>query len=287
MIATFDLGGTDIKYGVIDDQEKLIYQDIMPSTAKSGGKKLLDSVIDLVAHLQTLYAIDGIAISSAGVINPETGMVLSATDAIPNYTGINVIDYIEGKTKLNTSVINDVKAAALSEAKYIDEKSVLMLTIGTGIGGAILYDHNIYHGHHYSAGEWGHMYIAGKAFEKLASMSALLKEAKDKKLDVNTGEDLFKLFDQDHLIAVSVVQKFYHYLSMGIANLVYSFNPEVIIIGGGVSNRGQKMIEELKQALHSHLPKFYINSVNIICAKNLNHAGMLGAYIHYKNMKGL
>jgi predicted NBD/HSP70 family sugar kinase len=287
MIATFDLGGTDIKYGIIDSNERLINQKTIPSTANQGGEKLLDTVIDLIHELNSLYKITGVAISSAGVINPNNGQVLSSTETIPRYAGINVIDYIESKTHLKTTVINDVKAAALSEARFIDKKSILMLTIGTGIGGAILYDNQLYHGHHYSAGEWGHMYIAGKHFEKLASMSALLNEAKEKHIDVSTGADLFKLYDQDHLIARSVVQNFYHYLSMGIANLVYSFNPEVIIIGGGVSNRGQKMIEELKQALYSHLPKFYIDSVDIVLAKNLNNAGMIGAYIHHKNKNSL
>lgn len=282
MIATFDLGGTDLKFGIMNREGSLVFNDKVPSKASEGGTMLLDQVIELTDHLKSLYTLDGIAISSAGVIQPNTGVVLSATETIPNYVGLNINNYISEKTGLHTTSINDVRAAALSETRFIPEKNVLMMTIGTGIGGAIVYDHQIYHGHFYSAGEWGHMYIAGKPFEKLASMSAIINEAKSKGIDVDNGEQLFKLYDQDHMVVVSIIKKFYHYLSMGIANLVYTINPELIIIGGGISNRGQKFIDELNQALHAHLPKFYVNSVKIICAKNLNHSGMIGAYIHHK-----
>ena len=282
MIATFDLGGTDIKYGIINTEDQLIFHDSKPSKAIDGGIALLDQVCQLVDYLNSLYTIEGVAISSAGVIHPATGVVLSATDTIPNFTGLNINQYIEEKTGLKTTSINDVRAAALSETRHIEEKNVLMMTIGTGIGGAIIYEHQVFHGHFYSAGEWGHMYIAVKPFEKIASMSAIIQEAQSKGVQVNNGIELFKLYDQDHMVVVSIIKKFYHYLSMGIANLVYTINPELIIIGGGISNRGQKFIDELNQALHAHLPKFYVNSVKIICAKNLNHSGMIGAYLHYK-----
>lgn len=287
MIITFDIGGTAIKYGLIDDDLNFIVKDQMKTNANFGGLSIIRLVISKIKHYQKEYDLKGVAISSAGVIDHINGTVMSATLAIPDYAGIEIKKMIEAETGLFTTVENDVNCVALQEASLLpdDIQDMLVMTIGTGIGGAIIINREIYHGHSQSAGEWGHMYIGGKAYEKQASITGMLNDAKDRGLDVSSGFEVFKLYDQGDYLAVSVVQRFYHFLSLGIANLIFTFNPQVLVVGGGISNRQDKFIEELNQVLNLHLPDYYLNSFTIRLATNLNDAGMLGAVIHHQNMK--
>ncbi len=288
MILSFDIGGTFIKYGVIDDHMSFLKKSMIETQAHLGGHHIISQIIRLSNQLKQAYPpIDGIAISSAGVIEPFQGIVLSATDAIPDYIGINIKQMVEQGTQLMTTVENDVNCAALAESRLADcpTDELIALTVGTGIGGAIIHSGHLVRGHAFSAGEWGKMYITGKHFEKLASINALIQDAKDHDLMVSDGESLFKMYDQGNIIAHAVVHRFYHFLSLGIANLIFTLNPKVIVIGGGISNRKEKFIEEITQTLRLHLPSYYIDHVEIRLPKYFNDAGMLGAYLHHKDTK--
>jgi predicted NBD/HSP70 family sugar kinase len=287
MILSFDIGGTFIKYGIIDDDHSFHMKSMVETQAHLGGQHIIEQIIQISNTLKQSYTLDGIAISSAGVIEPFLGIVLSATDAIPNYVGINIKQMVEHGTHVMTTVENDVNCAALAESRLavepIDE--LIALTIGTGIGGAIIYQGQLIRGHAFSAGEWGKMYITGKHFEKLASINALIQDAIDHDLMVHDGESLFRMYDQGNIIAHAVVHRFYHFLSLGIANLIFTLNPKVIVIGGGISNRKDKFIEEISQILRLHLPSYYVDHVEIRLPKYFNDAGMLGAYLHHMDIK--
>lgn len=287
MILTIDVGGTFIKYGILNDDINFVTKSMIETQAHLGGNHIVDEIIAITEAYKKQYDLKGIAISSAGVIDSQRGIVLSATDAIPNYIGIHIKQLVESHTGLMTTIENDVNCAALAESRLGDEPidDFITLTIGTGIGGAIVYHGQLIRGHSYSAGEWGKMYITGKHYEKLASISALIQDAKDHDLIVEDGESLFKLYDQGNIIAHAVIHRFYHFLSLGIANLIFTLNPKVIIIGGGISNRKEKFIEEITQILRLHLPPYYIDHVEIRLPKFLNDAGMLGAYIHHMDIK--
>lgn len=256
----------------------------MPSRGSIGGKYILDDIIAVAKPLIEQYKTLGVAVSSAGVVNSNTGLVLSATNSIIDFIGLNIVSYLENALKLPVSVMNDVKSMALCEA-YIGAgkgvKSMLALTIGTGIGGAIVIEGKLLEGNGYSAGEFGLMQIESQTFEHIASTSALIRMAKAVfKDNVTNGIDVFNLYDQKNIEAIKIVNQFYENLSIGLVNLIYAFNPELVVIGGGIASR-ESFVEELNQRvfprLNAHLQKY----TQIKAAHYKNDAGMIGAFYHF------
>lgn len=157
-----------------------------------------------------------------------------------------------------------------------------VLTLGTGIGGAIVINKKLYRGHSFSAGEWGNMLIEGKPFEEVASISGLIYLVRKYKGSGNwNGEIIFELYDQKDKEVIHAVQIFFKHLAIGISNLAYIFNPQAIIIGGGITDRGNRFLEEVKAEVRKYLnPEIYSNC-EIKLAQNRNHAGMIGSIYHF------
>lgn len=283
---TFDIGGTDVKYGIIDNNFNFIFKDTFPSKGNVDGNLILDDIVNISNELRNIHKIEGISVSSAGVINSNTGEVLSATNSIRNYTGINVINYLEEKLNLPITILNDVNSMALCEATIGSGKSfrrISALTIGTGIGGSIVLDKEIYEGVSYSAGEFGLMIINGAPYEENASLSSLVKYAK-LKVDPNikNGIDVFNAYDKGYYQAKMIVNNFYDTLAVGIVNIIYVTNPDVVILGGGITNRIQ-FLEELMPYIQKYLRQWEMKNTLIKIAKFKNDAGMIGALIHHLN----
>jgi predicted NBD/HSP70 family sugar kinase len=285
MIAAFDIGGTQIKFALIDQSGNLFSRNMLPTYAELGGLAIINQIINLIQQFQKDYTISGIAISSAGVIDPYKGVVLSATDTLKMYAGTPIKSLIESTTNIFTTVENDVNCAALAESKFSNPplKDFIEMTIGTGIGGAIVINGNVFHGSSFSAGEWGRLIIDGIPYEKQASVSSLIESAKQKGLNVNEGLDIFNMYDEKDILATEVVNHFYERLSAGIVNLVYALNPKTIVIGGGISHRGERFINELRNALGKQLDPFFMQSLDLRLATMRNDSGIIGAYLHHLN----
>lgn len=282
---TFDIGGTDLKYGIIDENFNIIYKNKTATEAKNGGKFILNKIITLSKELQKEHQVEGIALSTAGVVNSDTGEVLDATNAIPDYIGINIINYLKEHLNMNVSVENDVNCMGLCEGSLgasKGQKQAIALTVGTGIGGCILFDGKIYPGASYSAGEWGMMTIQGDIYEEVASTRALVKSFKEVfGEEIHSGLDVFRLYDQKNETAVSLVNQFYNKLSIGIANLIYALNPNMVVIGGGITAR-ESFIEELIPHIQGRLTEPLKKVTKIVAASYKNDAGMVGAFINFK-----
>lgn len=283
----FDIGGTAIKYGVVDDSGQIHLHDAMDTEAYLGGPSIIQKVIqkgkELLQHRKNIV---GIAISSAGQIDVAKGKVIGAGETIPHYKGIEIKQLIEEALNLPVEVQNDVNSAALCE-QWLgghDTENFLTLTIGTGVGGAIILQNELYTGHTYSAGEWGYMNIEGEPFEKVASVTGLIdmmtEEVGDHHLN---GEMIFAKYEQGHPAAQKAVKRFYKHLGIGISNLLYIFNPEKVVIGGGISKRGNKFLQEVQEAVKEHTAENIYNNSEIVLAKHANHSGMLGAVYHFMN----
>jgi predicted NBD/HSP70 family sugar kinase len=129
------------------------------------------------------------------------------------------------------------------------------------------------------------MLVDGTRWEKMASMTALLKSAKLRGLDVKDGKEVFDLYDAGDPVAHLVISEFYHNLGKGIANLVYIFNPEAIIIGGGISAR-ENFGKEINAYADYYLVEGFQDTLDIIPAVYKNDGGMLGAYCNFVNRYG-
>ena len=279
----FDIGGTKIKYSIIDKNYNIIKKNQIDTNAKLGGVHVINKVIDIINDYKNKFELNGVAISTAGVVDPTTGIILYANDVMPEYTGLNLPKMIYEKTNLFASVENDVNCFALSHLLSIDT-DYLMVAVGTGIGGSIVINKQIYHGITKSGGEFGNMIIdKGKRFEDLASITALVRYANELGLNVHNGLDVFNLYDQKDEKATKAVNYFYKYLALGLLNLSYIFNIPKIILGGGITNR-PTFLTELMEKIKLYENKPY-NNTEIIVSKNTNDGGMLGALVHHLNIR--
>jgi predicted NBD/HSP70 family sugar kinase len=277
---SFDIGGTYTKYAIINDEYKILEKDAYLTNASLGKNHIIKNIINTIN--KTKYPLQGVAISSPGVIDYQNGIVLYANERMPDYIGLDFSKEIYKYTKLNCSVENDVNCFALSETLK-NKDPFIMITIGSGIGGAIVINNQIYHGITNSAGEFGQMLINESKWEDLASMKSLVEKAKKLNININNGEELFDLYDKNKEKVIKIIDDFYYYLAIGICNLAYIFNPSKIIIGGGITKR-VTFINELNEKINNIKDTNYFSNTSVEVSENMNDGGLIGALVHYKNI---
>ncbi|SDJ06664.1 ROK family protein [Natribacillus halophilus] len=289
IFGAFDVGGTSIKYGILDEQGKILHQSQTVTNASAGGKKVIDQVKDIARNLQADYALDGVAVSTAGQVNNLEGTIVHATESIPDYTGLNVKKELEEALRLPVAVENDVNAAALGEYWWgaaRETNHFLCMTLGTGIGGAIVMNGKVYTGASFSAGEFGHMtlYPGGKdcpcgdkgCYEMYASSKSL-----ERRVEEYFGEDslrdLFAKAKNENGVAEYVVDQWVSDVALGMKSLVHIFNPPLIVIGGGVSEQGDYLLDKLKRSVNAQIMPSFQRPLQLKMTQNGNDANLQGA----------
>ncbi|MGN1420229.1 MAG: ROK family protein [Eubacterium sp.] len=283
-ILAFDIGGTNIKYALCNERFILSDKHTIPTEAEKGGQALIKKIISIIEEYDGL---DRVAVSTAGQVDSTTGIVVYSTDNIPYYTGMMVKKIIENKTGIPTFVENDVNAFALGEAKFgagKDFSDFLCLTYGTGIGGALYLNNKLYKGLGSSAGEFGHMitHAGGKqctcggegCYECYASTKALV-EAVNKANSTNLNA--FQIFEKDNFSKPeirSVIDKWIDEMIIGLINIIYVFNPPLIILGGGIMNEDY-VIDLIDRKIYNLLTENF-KDVNIVRSKLGSDSALLG-----------
>ncbi|GGP24483.1 ROK family protein [Silvimonas amylolytica] len=280
-ILAFDIGGTQIKYGLVWPDGRVSHVQTVPTPAAQGGPFVLDHVCALAAPLVREATPIGIAFSTLGLVAPETGTILGAAEAIPDYPGCSPKIVLERAFGLRVTVENDVNCVALAEGWTGAGQGCahfIALTVGTGIGGGIVINNSLYRGARAAAGEWGYMRIDGKVWERHASTAALIRaiEAATGEGDWR-GERIMATYDAGDAVVCAVIAQWRHLLATGIANLIYAFNPQRVIVGGGISARGARFRQELSQSIDDVLEEDFRGTTEICLASAGNHAGMIGA----------
>ena len=283
-ILALDIGGTDIKYGIINESFDILEAHKTPTNAHLGGAHIIDTIIDISKNYTN---IDKIAISTAGQVDSHSGVIVYATDTIPNYTGTRLKEAVEKETGILTVVENDVNSAAYGEAHFGAGKgydSFICLTYGTGIGGAIFLNGDVFKGSGFSAGEMGHIitHAGGKActcggngcYEQYASTSALLRAVNEIYPTPLNSFEIFSKMNSDEKIK-SAVDSWIDEIITGLISIIYTFNPPLIILGGGIMNE-EYIINSINAKLPSRLMESFRN-VKIKRATLGNKASMLGA----------
>ncbi|HDR8177567.1 TPA: ROK family protein [Bacillus cereus] len=277
-------GGTQIKYGIISEAGRVLKRKTVATEIHLGGEQIIQKLILLSKKLMNEHTIAGIGISTAGIVDINKGIVTGGADHIPGYSTIPIIDRLQEILKVPVSIDNDVNCAAFGEkwnGSVREKENFIMLTIGTGVGGAIFIDGELYRGHSFSAGEWGNMLIEGKTFEEVASISGLIRLVRKYKGKGEwNGRTIFELYDKGDREVAQAVGIFFKHLAIGISNLAYIFNPETIIIGGGITDRGNEFLKEVKEEVSKYLNQEIYNNCEIELAQNGNCAGMIGAIYH-------
>lgn len=304
-----DLGGTNIAVGLVDSDYNLVLKKSRPTNAYRTAEEIAADMSALCIEVCeaaniSIKDIEKIGIASPGVVDPKTGVAVHA-DTLP-FNRFPLADHIRRGTGVqNIGLENDANCAALGEAVAGAAKgksSGIMITLGTGVGGGVIIDGKIYAGFNHAGAELGHMVIekggvrcsCGRegCWESYSSATALIRMTKEKieecrasgrdtimfnaeKVSGRTACDAMRKGD---VPAREVYEKYISYLATGITNMLNIFQPEVLYLGGGVSNEGQSLIDDLKPLVYKEvyggreiaLPELKIAQLG-------NDAGIIGA----------
>lgn len=284
---SIDIGGTSIKHGILDKNIKFITSGEIATEAQKGGKNILEKVINIVSEYKKKYTLSGICISTAGMVDCEKGEIIHASDLIPNYTGTQIKKTLEDIFSIPCEVENDVNCAGLAEYFSGSAKGSsisLCLTIGTGIGGSIIINDKVFHGFSGSACEVGYMNMFKGKFEDLGATSILVKKvAKLKNCSENhiDGKLIFEMAKNNDEDCIKAIDEMVDILGMGIANICYVINPEVVVLGGGIMAQKDYLYDKIRLSLDKYLIPTISSKTKLEFAKNQNKAGMLGAYYNF------
>jgi len=283
-IIGIDIGGTTIKADLYDDFGTSLNQFKEIETIIDydlGTNQILNQVCDLIGEYILNYSIDGVGISTAGVVNANTGEIIYAGYTIPGYIGVNFTSEIEKRFGLSTFVENDVNCAALGElwkGQAKDKKNVVMVTIGTGIGGSIIVNGQIVNGFNYTAGEVGYIPVGNSDWQSKASTTALIHLYQKKSLKTNqTGRTFFTDLSSGDKIAKETFEIFVENLTKGLLAISYLLNPEILILGGGILAKKDILLPEIQSSLAKNAMDNRFLPKNVVAATLGNEAGRIGA----------
>ena len=303
-----DIGGMSLKAGLVNKEGKILYKDIIKTDVNKGDKFFLECLHTLITNLikyakNNSLEVNGIGLGVPGIVNND----LKTMEYAPNLKieNLSLKDALKD-FDLPFSLSNDANCAALAEQKFgiaKGYKNVILLTLGTGVGGGIVIDNNLFEGTSGQGAELGHMVIrlngrkcgCGRkgCFEAYASASALLRLTKEEmkknphslmweyadfNLNNVNGLTSFECAKKGDLSANNVVNKYVYYLGEGILNFCNIFRPEVVVLGGGVSNQKEFLISKVKKYLEeNHYGFKKTRIVDVLIASLGNDAGIIGA----------
>ncbi|MBW7477189.1 ROK family protein [Paenibacillus oenotherae] len=285
-IVAADIGGTNTKIGICDEQGHIGQFKEYATESHKGGPHVVSRLLEQLAMYDDDF--DAIAISTAGQVDAEAGRIVYANENIPSYTGMQLKETIEARFQKPVKVENDVNAAALGEAAFGAARSFrdfLCLTFGTGIGGAIVINRQIYRGANGVAAEFGHIFtrpLAGMSggarssrYESHASTTALIRMAREADPECVDGKVFFDKIGKGNVELQQILHDWAAEVSLGLASLIHVFNPAAIIVGGGVMEQERlvRLVAEETKAIV--MPSFA--DVSIVKASLGNKAGLLGA----------
>jgi len=305
-----DLGGTFIKGGIVDDLGNILLTKKVATEAEGGQDKVVSNIASLCKSLADEMGLDfsdfvGIGMGVPGTVNSVNGEVLYSNNL--GWHNLKISDKLTKLTGLPVKIANDANVAALGEAVFgcgKEYKDMVMLTLGTGVGGGLVLGGRLYEGNFGAGAELGHSVVIADGepctcgrrgcLEAYASATALIRDTKramqnDKNskmwqigsLDNVDGATAFKYKDVDKT-AKAVVDNYIKMLACGITNYANVFRPEAVILGGGICNEGERLTKPLQQILDNDIfGKDKGPSVKILTATLGNTAGLLGAVALY------
>lgn len=294
-----DVGGTQIKYALVNRSGAIEYESIKAVNASGEHPQVTDSLKQIVADLQNRAAAANGSVVGVGIGVPsivDQGVVLFANN-LPELNDVNLESLINNFSQLPVYVANDADLMGLGEVRYgtsEDISDAVFLTVGTGIGGALILNKQLYGGYKHRGGELGHIIIdhlgvpcscgARGCLEAYASVTALTNQYRDlliaakKPLPaVVDGQYVFNRYLASEKEAVAALQQHVGYLAAGIVSLIHVFAPQRVIIGGGISEAGDAYIDPIRQRVYASAMKESSCFTRIVAASRGNKAGFLGA----------
>lgn len=310
-----DLGGTKITAASSDLKGNIIYKYTVPTKSNEGEKSVLDRIIFLTDYVikksqLLLKDILCITIGSPGPLDVKKGIILN-TPNLP-FKNFNIVDPISRKFMIPVILDNDGNVAAIGEYRFgagYGTKNMIFITISTGIGAGAILNGRIYRGNTGNALEIGHMTLDKNGprcncgnygcAEALCSGTAIAKKAKKaienkettslSKYEIITAKDVFKEAELGDVVSKRIIDNALNYLGIFISNILNCFDPEVVVLGGGVCNAGSIIFDRVNKIAYKRSFRAIYNNSKIVPAKCGTDAGVMGAVamgIYYsKNQK--
>jgi glucokinase len=306
-----DLGGTNLKSGVISNRGAVVDRDLRPLGRKKDRRGVWEVIHAAIAELLNRADSKGqrvahIGIGSPGTVNYESGKVEGFSPNLPFWAGVNLKQEVRRLLpRYRVYADNDANVMALAEHRFgagVGFDDLLCITLGTGVGGGLILDGKVHRGGRYFAGEFGHMPIeyrgrrcacgARGCVEAYASVPALLRETRSllrgrgrsllrnwlrddsKKLNSELVMEAFKRGDR---LAAEAVDRLVQALAAGIVGVVNLLDLEAIVVGGGLADSGETFIREIRSAVRERGMDSNIRRLKIRRAKLGNRAGFIGA----------
>jgi glucokinase len=308
-IIGIDLGGTKIGTGVVNVHGEVLVSDYQPTEAIQGQDAVIKRMIDAAHRVMaeggvTVKDITGIGIGSPGPLDIPKGMLIDPPN-LPTWRNVPLRQILQDRLGAPTYLENDANAAAIGEYLYgagQGTRNMIYVTVSTGIGGGLILNGKIYHGVNGSAGEIGHMTIMPRGphcgcgnrgcLEALASGTAIAREGqelvnrcvltliaeivKDAPYSVS-ARDVVEAMGRGDAYATEIVRQAMYYLGVGMANLVNLFSPEMIVIGGGLSNLGSDLLDPVRRGIRLRAFPSAAEHVTVRSAKLGAEVGIVGA----------
>ncbi len=307
-----DIGGTAVKIGLVEDNGTVLCQETYPDNFDQYKTQVLDTVVRstelfLDEHKISTKDLMGIGISATGLIDEKSGVVIGAGDHIPNWNGSCIKERMTQRFQIPVTVINDANCAALGEffiGAAKDVANVIVVTVGTGIGGGIIVNSQLLMGAQGLSGEIGNIVIHCDTkngeqrfgyYEKYAATTALvgmvtegiqtgfIKGMDDMKVN---GKTIFEELGKKNAELEEVVDQWMDYVAAGLIGLVHIFNPDLILIGGGVSAQKELFVDRVKEKVLAEVFPAYRDKLRIEPAALGNNAGMVGAVYYCMEQMG-
>jgi len=303
-----DLGGTNIAAGIVDESGRVLAKDSVPTQAGREAREIVADMAGLVNKLisgsgYSLDDIESVGVGAPGAIDRESGKVVFANNLF--WHNVPLRDMLQETVNKPYYIENDANAAAVAELMIGQGRGysdLLLLTLGTGIGGGIIINKRIIAGSHFVGAEVGHFIIQADGilctcgnrgcFERYASATALaaagkeaLKSHPHSYIALSSGGDernvtakmVIDGAKQGDAAACAIFDHFIKYLALGIVSFINIFDPEVIILGGGVSNAGDFLLDAVRKKVYEYVVYKELSYAKVELSALGNDAGIIGA----------
>lgn len=301
-----DLGGTNIASGMVNQEGEILSTAVIPTEAHKGREYVINNMkkeIHKLIEKAPDSRIDGIGLGIPGLMDIKKGISIFAGNL--GWYDVPVMEEFRKEFDVPICMDNDVRVATLGEKYFgagVGVDNLICITLGTGVGSGLILDGRIYRGYSYSAGEFGHISVVKDGLycncgnrgclEMYASAPGIVRRTKkhiseghytiitamvDGDLSRITTKTISAAWEKGDNLARMIIDETAELLAIGIATYVHLINPELIIIGGGVSLLGDKLFIPLQEYFNKHSVKVLRNKVSIVPAKLKDEAGIIGA----------
>jgi len=315
-IVAVDLGGTKILAAVVTHDSRVVAREYQP-TPDAGEPGIVAAILSAIDRLLARNSLqisqfEALSLAAAGAVDMEHG-VLTQSPNLPHLRDAPLRDIVQQRYALRTCLIHDASACALAEHRLGAGRgcrNMVYLTVSTGIGGGIITDGRLYLGASGGAGEIGHMTIDAHGsrdncgnigcLEGLASGTAIARAARKRlvageasvlgerfagKTESLSAEDVARAAGDGDTLAREVVSQAAYFLGVGLVNVVNIFNPEVVVIGGGVARMGEPLLAPARQVVAERAFRLNAQDARIVTSTLGDDAGVLGAAIYAREQE--